>query len=176
MVEVILTFLLLAGFGAVTRAVLGIYKAYTEFYIVTIDWKRVIFEIAASMFFGSFGIYLLSEITKQAFGWQGFGLQVGALVAGFLGADIINIVTKKLGATKGLNIVVAEEQLKFVGLNQNQVNALVYLRDHNRITNEIYQKMNSVSHATATRDLTKLVSKGKLRKAGKGKNIYYTPL
>lgn len=105
--EMILTFAFFSIFGAVTRAMLGIYKGYNTIPTFKVDWKRVIVEITASVFFGTFGSYLLSKIDALK-----FGLDVIPLVAGFLGADILSLVTKRLGLTKDLQIVVSEQQLK----------------------------------------------------------------
>jgi ATP-dependent DNA helicase RecG len=40
--------------------------------------------------------------------------------------------------------------------------AIEYLKDHNQITNKIYQEVCGVSKTTATRDLTELIEKYKL--------------
>ncbi len=50
------------------------------------------------------------------------------------------------------------------GLNNRQIKAIEYLKENIKITNSDYQKLNSISKATATRDLTELVDKYKLLK------------
>jgi hypothetical protein len=167
--DLVLQLLFFTAFGAIVRASLGIYKAYSSLPSLTIDWKRIVVEILASMFFGTFGLNLFYEITKTT-----WGLSAGALIAGLLGADIINLVTKRIGLTKGLQIIVAEEQLKYSGLNERQVAALIYLKTHDRLTNDVYQKINSVTSITAKRDLTELVRVGRLRKRGRGRSTYYS--
>jgi len=170
-------FLFLTFFGAVTRAFLGLYKAYMDlpgFDVSQINWKRIVVELLASMFFGTFGMYILSEITQQMFGWKGVGLEVGALVAGFLGADFISIVTRRLGLSKGLQIKVVEEQAALAEFNERQVAALEYLKKHDKMTNKVYQKLNSTTRDVARWDLNQLVRKKKLKRFGKGKAVYYT--
>ncbi len=55
-----------------------------------------------------------------------------------------------------------------LGLNDRQIKAIEYLKENIKITNSEYQKLNSVSKATATRDLMELVEKHKiLKKEGK---------
>lgn len=53
--------------------------------------------------------------------------------------------------------------------------ALAYFRTEKtkKITNDEWQKITKVSHATATRDLDHLVNFGVFEKAGKGRAIYY---
>lgn len=52
-----------------------------------------------------------------------------------------------------------EEQLTKLGLNDRQVKAVFYVKEKGKITNTGYQKLFSVSKATATRDLTDLTDK-----------------
>jgi hypothetical protein len=166
--EMTLTFAIFSIFGAITRAMLGIYKGYTTIPMFKVDWKRVAVEITASVFFGTFGVYLLSKIDALK-----FGLDAISLVAGFLGADLMSLITKRVGLTKGLQIVVSEQQLALAEFNDRQIAALEFLREHDRITNKMYQKLNDVSANIAQKDLAHLVKKRKLKKFGRGKAIYY---
>ncbi|MFT3979251.1 MAG: ATP-binding protein [Ferruginibacter sp.] len=52
-----------------------------------------------------------------------------------------------------------EEQLTKLGLNERQVKAISFVKKKGKITNAAYQKLLSVSKATATRDLTDLTEK-----------------
>jgi hypothetical protein len=165
----ILGFMFYSAFGAITRAFFGIYKAYTSVAMFKVDWKRVVVEIAASIFFGTFGVIILQEI-----GVFKFSMNITALIAGFFGADIVNLITKKLGLTKGLEVKVTEQQVALAEFNERQIAALEYLKTHKRITNAMYQKLNSTTIDVAKRDLTQLVKKGKLKRFGKGKATYYT--
>ncbi len=61
------------------------------------------------------------------------------------------------------------DYFKLIGLTERQVNALHYIKDKKEITNSEYQKLNNVSRATATRDLTNLTEKYKyIKKIGDG--------
>ncbi|MCG2760465.1 MAG: hypothetical protein L6407_04555 [Candidatus Delongbacteria bacterium] len=42
-------------------------------------------------------------------------------------------------------------------LNARQIKAIEYVKEHGKITNSEYQKLNNISRITATRDLIKLV-------------------
>lgn len=68
-----------------------------------------------------------------------------------------------------------EAQLKKLGLNDRQVRAVQFVKEHGRITNKDYQGMNDVSKPTATRDFTELVQKFKLleRTGDVGAGTYY---
>jgi ATP-dependent DNA helicase RecG len=60
-----------------------------------------------------------------------------------------------------------EEQLTKLGLNARQIKAILFVKEKGRISNANYQKLFSVSKATATRDLTELLDKfGLLEKVG----------
>ncbi len=52
-----------------------------------------------------------------------------------------------------------EEQLTKLGVNSRQVKAVLYVKEKGKITNADYQKLFSVSKATATRDLADLTEK-----------------
>lgn len=164
----ILTFMLYATIGSITRTLFGLYKGYTTILDFKVDMSRVVVEVLASIFFGTFGVILLSGM-----GGFDFELKIAALIAGFIGADTVNLVTKKLGLTKGLQIRLTEEQVALVEFNSRQIRALKYLKRHERITNKIYQALNQTNSSATKRDLAQLVRKGKLRKLGKGKATYY---
>jgi len=164
----ILIYAVFSVFGAIGRAMLGIYKGYTEIPMFEIDKKRIAVEVISSVFFGTFGAYILSRVNLFSFPFD-----VIALLAGFFGADIISLVTKKLGLTKGLHIVVSEQQVALAEFNNRQIAALNFLKTHDRITNRMYQRLNDVSRNAAQNDLAVLVKKGKLEKFSKGKSTYY---
>lgn len=69
-----------------------------------------------------------------------------------------------------------EERLTKLGLNSRQVKAVLYVKEKSKITNADYQRLFSVSKATATRDLTELTGKfGLLEKIGQtGAGTSYT--
>jgi len=75
-----------------------------------------------------------------------------------------------------LRLDISNDQLiSEYGLTNRQIKGIVFLRDNNKITNKLYRDINSVSKATATNDLGKLVDKGLLLKIGnRGAGAYYT--
>jgi ATP-dependent DNA helicase RecG len=60
-------------------------------------------------------------------------------------------------------------QLKELGLEDRQIEAVLYTKEKGRINNKEYQDLNNVSKATATRDLNELVEKFRiLERRGEG--------
>jgi len=59
------------------------------------------------------------------------------------------------------------------GLNDRQLQAIVYLKSNNVITNADYQKAVGCPQRTATRDLNELVKKGLIELGGKGRGASY---
>jgi hypothetical protein len=169
-IEKILILFICCSFGAMVRAAVGLYKAYTGPTPVVIEKRRIGIEIVASMLFGSFSIFLLQRIPVP---WiKDVDFNFLALIAGFLGADGINLLTKKIGLTKGLEIRIAQPVI--TEFNKRQLAALEFLKTHEKITNRIYQELNMTTRNIATYELQQLVLKGKLKKHGKGKETYYT--
>ena len=60
----------------------------------------------------------------------------------------------------------APDQLRKLGLNDRQINAVLYAAENGSITNSQYQKMFSVSRNTASNDLKNLVESGILSSSG----------
>ena len=68
----------------------------------------------------------------------------------------------------------SEEYLRHIGLNANQVSAVLLLKQNKEITNSEYQKLNGVSKPTASRELSVLVKKGIIERQGKtGRGTIY---
>jgi len=68
----------------------------------------------------------------------------------------------------------ADEALERLGVSERQKKAIIYIRHHSSITNAEYQKVASVSKATASRDIADLESKGLLINRGtKGSSAVY---
>ncbi len=59
------------------------------------------------------------------------------------------------------------------GLNERQIEAVLYVGEHGRITNREYQDLYRVSRETAKRDLRELVGRGLLTPVGRGRGLYY---
>ncbi len=47
-----------------------------------------------------------------------------------------------------------------IGLNDRQIKAVMYVKEHGNITNSQYQRICYISKATATRDIKELEVKG----------------
>jgi len=58
-------------------------------------------------------------------------------------------------------------------LNERQKDALIHARKNYRITNREYREICKVSHKTAHEELSQLVERKILVRAGKGRSIYY---
>lgn len=66
------------------------------------------------------------------------------------------------------------EQLQKLGLNDRQLEAIEYVKEHRSITNALYQEVSNTSKATATRDIKDLEDKGILMNKGtKGASAVY---
>lgn len=170
-VTVVMTYAAFVGFaalGAVVRSVLGVYKVYTAYPEFILEKRRIGFEILASVLFGTFAVFLLREL-----GLFSFGLNIAALVAGLLGADLMNLITKRLGLTKGLQVVVSRQQMGLADLNEREVKALDYAKANEKITNKIYQKINGADRNVATRELNHLARTGRLLRTGDHKRTQY---
>jgi len=59
------------------------------------------------------------------------------------------------------------------GLNERQVEAVLYVGAHGRITNRECQDLYGVSRETAKRDLRELVDKELLMPMGRGRGLHY---
>jgi ATP-dependent DNA helicase RecG len=54
--------------------------------------------------------------------------------------------------------IYTEEYLGKLGLNEQQIKAVMYVKEKGRITNKEYRKVCGISQRTASRDLSVLVS------------------
>ena len=59
------------------------------------------------------------------------------------------------------------------GLNERQVEAVLYAGERGRITNRKYRDLCGVSRETAKRDLRELVDKSLLIPVGRGRAMHY---
>jgi len=66
-----------------------------------------------------------------------------------------------------------EEQLRKLGLNERQILAVNYLKQHPNITNAVYQEICNTSERTALRDLDQLIDLNILVKHGEKKGTVY---
>jgi predicted HTH transcriptional regulator len=66
-----------------------------------------------------------------------------------------------------------EDQLRKLGFSERQINAVKYVKENGKITNQQYQEINNVSRRTALRDLDELINKSIFQKLGEGKGTHY---
>ena len=59
------------------------------------------------------------------------------------------------------------------GLNERQMEAVLYVGEHGQMTNREYQDLHGVSRETAKRDLRELVETKLLRPEGRGRGLHY---
>ncbi|MEJ7678725.1 MAG: ATP-binding protein [Segetibacter sp.] len=73
-----------------------------------------------------------------------------------------------------LKDIYTEEYLKSFNLNERQTRAVLYIKENGEITNAIYQSINEISKAVATKDLSDLVNQKLIQKVGTtGKGTKY---
>lgn len=62
-----------------------------------------------------------------------------------------------------------KEFMQTLGLNERQLAAVSFLKEHDTITNNQYQRLNAVDARTALNDLNDLVEKRILERRGRSK-------
>jgi len=66
------------------------------------------------------------------------------------------------------------ERLRRMGLNERQIQAVLYLKMYGKVTNSAYQSLTGTARRTASRDLEALVRMGLLERIGEtGKGTHY---
>lgn len=89
-------------------------------------------------------------------------------------------IAKKMGHTllldhfNGLTRIYAGLTPIDANLNQRQLKALDYVKQHGRITKKEYVELSGKTGVTASRDLADMCKKGFLLRHGKGRGTYYT--
>jgi len=163
--------LLYALAGSVVRLSWGIYKAYSSMPFPEFSLKRMAVEMLVGVVFGAFGGAMLQEMgaLKMAIG-------VGTVASSLLGPNVIELITKKFGWSKKIDIVVTEQQLQMADLNMRQIAAMQYAKDKGKITNNEYQHINGVTHDVAKYELAALVAKKRMMRTGKTKDVFYVAL
>ncbi len=70
--------------------------------------------------------------------------------------------------------IYSEEYLQSLEINGRPIEAILHIKENEKITNSVYQKLNNTSNRTATRDLAELVELGILESSGtKGAGAFY---
>lgn len=63
--------------------------------------------------------------------------------------------------------------LRELGLNERQIEAVLCIGEHGRITTGEYRNLVNVSDATAYRDLKELCERGLIQQRGRGRSTHY---
>jgi len=164
----ILVLIPFAFLGSGVRILWGIYKAYTSLLGLKLSRSRIITEFLLSMLFGIFGGVFLSDI-----GIFTIGINFGCAVSSILGPNVVDVIVKKFGFTKKMEVIVSDQQLGFAEYNHRQMNAMEYVLAQGRITNGVYQKINNTTCDVAKYELKSLVDKKKLKMVGEKKGAVY---
>ena len=69
--------------------------------------------------------------------------------------------------------VYAEDYLRGRGLNERQIEAVIYVNKEGSITNKGYQELDGVSNKTAYLELSDVVKKGIFAIEGSGRKVAY---
>jgi hypothetical protein len=168
MLEEFALMIVYAACGSTMRILWGVYKAFSNFLDIELSKKRLGMEFAVSIMFGLFGGAVLSEM-----GVLKVGIDIGVLVSSLLGANVVDLIVKKFGFTKNMQVIVSDQQLQFTEFNRREMNALEYVKFKGKITNKVYQKINQTTQDIAKHELNALVVKGKLKEIGRTKGAYY---
>jgi len=154
--------------GSVLRIVWGMYKLFDSYLDIRLSWRRITMEFLVDMLFGTFGGMFLSQL-----GIFTLGVSLGSLVSSLLGANVVDLIAKKFGFSKKMEVILSDQQLEFPELNSREINAIEYVRSQGKITNIVYQRINRTTCDIAKHELNSLVVKGKLKKIGKTKGACY---
>jgi len=150
------------------RVLWGVYKAEESFLNLQLSGKRLVFEFLVSTLFGIFGGGLLTDL-----GIMKVGIGLGTLVSSLLGANVVDIIAKKFGLSKKMEVIVSDQQLGFTEFNPREMNALEYVKIRGKITNQNYQEINRTTRDIARYELNTLVSRKKLKQIGKNRGACY---
>ena len=89
--------------------------------------------------------------------------------------DLGKVDTTVIFRSSGKAIVISEIERLGVELNDRQRDGLKIIFERGKITNADYAENFNISRNTATNDLTELVKKGLVMRAGRGRGSYYKP-
>jgi hypothetical protein len=157
-----------AALGSGFRLFWGVYKAWTSALGMKIEARRILFEFFMGMSFGCFGGILINEL-----GIFKIGVSLAAMISGLLGSNVVDLIAKKFGWNKKMEVIVSDQQLEFVDLSPEDIRALQYVKEYGKIDNATYQKINGVTRDAAKHQLASLVARKKLKRVGNTKGCTY---
>jgi len=161
---------LLLFVGAAIKICVDMDKARKQDPSAQADWSEVLRSLRDSMALGLIGVVLVYE-TGYLKPDSLFGVCGVSLICGFLGAEIDAWLFSRMG----IKDVPEEGLVKMPGcINDRQRRAISHVSVYKSITNAEYCRMNGVSAATATRELSSLVGRGLLLRVGALKGTKYT--
>lgn len=160
--------LLLVLAGGLLRVLVGIKKSMEKG--IPLDRKRALLTLVISLIAGLIAVLVFDPST--------FENKVFIVVIAFAGVDGIEaaysfIVKKQFGITGEIRYDTGSVSRYYQNLTTRQRRAVDFLRKYGRIKNDDYQRINRVSHRTATRDLDSMAAIGVIRKKGTGKSTSY---
>jgi ATP-dependent DNA helicase RecG len=120
----------------------------------------------------------IAEIFFRAGYIESWGRGIEKIMTAFQEAELPEPVFEELWGgvvVTFLKDIYTKEYLQKLDLNERQVKAVLYVKEHGKMTNAIYQKINTTTRITATRDLKELLSKNVLKtNEKKGVGAEYT--
>ena len=122
---------------------------------------QLVYDIGLIEKYGS-GIYMINELCED------WGIAKPTY-------DLSEADTTVIFISGGKSIVISEIEKMGVELNDRQREGLKMILENGKITNADYAENFKISRNTATNDLTELVKKGLIIRAGRGRGSYYTP-
>ena len=108
---------------------------------------------------------------------ESWGRGIGRIIDNCVAAGLPEPIIE--GQVDGVHVtffkdIYREGYLKNYGLEQRQINALMYMKEYGSMTNIKYQELMDVSKSTATRDLQLLLDRSLIKKVGTtGKGTSY---
>lgn len=109
---------------------------------------------------------------------EAWGRGTNDILKAFKEADLPEpIIEENQGGIKivFLKDIYTEDYLRKLDINERQVKAILYIKEHGKITNRLYQDITNISKPGATLDLQDLVNKELMNKIGTtGRGTYYT--
>ena len=122
---------------------------------------QLMYDVGLIEKYGS-GIYMINELCEE------WGIPKPEY-------DLGEVDTTVIFRSGGKAIVISEIEKLGVELNDRQSDGLKIIFEKGKITNADYAENFNISRNTATNDLTELVKKGLVMRAGRGRGSYYKP-
>lgn len=123
---------------------------------------------------------LRNPLVAKVFYLAGFVEQYGSGIQRMINACTSNGLSEPSLSSDGLGFTLiirkdplGMEYLAGLGLHERQIQAMVYIQEHESISSGEYQKLVQVSSRTAKYELSDLMDRGLLKRLGKGRGTKY---